>query len=666
LTTGQLTIAKDLTITGRGQDNTILDGNAGHRPFFLSGHAVVISGMTIRNGYAAADCDFSNPYQVFCGGGIFVDDADLTLSDSTVSGNSAGDSVGKADGGGIFNRGGNLTLNYSDVSGNAAHEGWGDPAEEPYPGDGGGILNSGGTVTLNHSTVTGNSASGYGGGIFSSNGTVTLNHSTVSGNHGSSLGGGIYHAHGALASIGSTIRDNQAGHGGGVFSEGDATLTDSIVSGNSAYKGGGIYSSGSVLSVTTSTVSGNSVDAAGGGIHSRYGTLIVTNSTVAGNVARFGEGGGIYSLVSGTFTLGHSTVSGNSALYFGGGISTRDGTATLSHSTVSGNSADEGGGIYGYGTALTLSNSIVGEQISGDDCWGHITSLGHNLDSDGTCDLTQPTDLPGTEPLLGPLAENGGPTRTHALREGSPAIDAGSCPGALADQRGFPCPVDVSEVPNADDGCDIGAYEFQPPVVCQPDPESQGYWHRQCLGVPAGEGGIDPGRNGRGPSAPTEPLFVEALMPCADDRQEDLGLYGTWTCDGMEADPANNPCEKAEKQLTALILNVCSDRLQETCEVDLSAQGCLSTDLGGLLVEVAGYIQAASCQEAMDCAAAVNEGIGLVNGGKIRKGHIDRRPGTAASDYFAGREDHGRPRRPGVGDERAGAVRERRGVAEPR
>jgi hypothetical protein len=165
------------------------------------------------------------------------------------------------------------------------------------------------------------------------------------------------------------------------------------------------------------------------------------------------------------------------------------------------------------------------------------------------------------------------------------------------------------------------------PAVCDPAPATQGYWHRQCLGVPESEGGIDPGRNGRGPSAPTEPLFVEELMACADGSLEDLGFYTTFTCDGMDADPANDPCEKAEKQLTALILNVCSGRLQESCELDLSEQGCLSTGVDGLIVEVAGYIQAGSCEQASACAAAANEGEGLVGGGESE---LDEKSSAAA------------------------------------
>ena len=150
--------------------------------------------------------------------------------------------------------------------------------------------------------------------------------------------------------------------------------------------------------------------------------------------------------------------------------------------------------------------------------------------------------------------------------------------------------------------------------TCDPDPLTQGYWHRQCLGVPASEGGLDPGRNGRGPKKPTEPSFVEELMPCTDIWLEDLGLFGETTCDGMDADPPSDPCERALKQLTALVLNVCSDRIFDYCEVDLSTigGGCSSTNIGDLINELTGLIQGGQCELAADCSALVNEGEGLV------------------------------------------------------
>jgi hypothetical protein len=157
-----------------------------------------------------------------------------------------------------------------------------------------------------------------------------------------------------------------------------------------------------------------------------------------------------------------------------------------------------------------------------------------------------------------------------------------------------------------------GKCKGEPP--CDPDPSSQGYWHRQCLGVPASEGGIDPGRNGRGPSEPTEPMFVEDLMPYAEGRLEDLGFYATTTCEGMDAYPPSDMCEKALKQLTALILNVGSGRLMDGCEVDLTALGCESDSVGGMIDEIATLIHEDDCNQANSCAAALNEGEGLVDG----------------------------------------------------
>jgi penicillin amidase len=154
------------------------------------------------------------------------------------------------------------------------------------------------------------------------------------------------------------------------------------------------------------------------------------------------------------------------------------------------------------------------------------------------------------------------------------------------------------------DGCDENCeIDF-----CDPDPSTQGFWHRQCLGVPGSEGGIDPGRNGRGPSAPTLDNFVPDLMSCADATLQTLAFYGETTCSGMDADPSNDTCEKALKELTALILNVCNGNLQDTCPVDVFAEGCSSTKLDDLLGELGALIQGGECHTARACANAVNEG----------------------------------------------------------
>jgi hypothetical protein len=178
--------------------------------------------------------------------------------------------------------------------------------------------------------------------------------------------------------------------------------------------------------------------------------------------------------VSGNWATGSDTGDGSSG--FGGGVWVSAGFApgslTLVNTTVSSNTAVAGGGgvvawYYDvYTPTARLQNSIIAnnQAPAGAGCWnyqGDLVSQGYNLEDGDTCNLTQPTDLPDTDPLLGPLMDNGGPTWTHALPEDSPAVDAGSCPDTGADQRGYPRPFDHPNMPNADDGCDIGAYEVQ-------------------------------------------------------------------------------------------------------------------------------------------------------------------------------------------------------------
>jgi hypothetical protein len=258
------------------------------------------------------------------------------------------------------------------------------------------------------------------------------------------------------------------GGGGGIWNDGTLTLTNSTVSGNTAGSGGGIWNDYGTLTLTNSTVSGNSATSGecpgygcpgGGGILNYFGTLTLTNSTVTGNSGLLG--GGIYNLLGGA-DLTNSTVSGNTAADSGGGIHNWGGAVTLTSSTVSGNTADNaGGGIYNGGT-LTLTNTVVDN-----DCAGAGSgSGGGNLESpEDTCGLDQETDQVNvsTDDLkLGPLADNGGPTMTHALGAGSVAIDAipeEVCVDAdgeplTTDQRGEPRP--------AGSGCDVGAFEVQP------------------------------------------------------------------------------------------------------------------------------------------------------------------------------------------------------------
>ena len=211
-----------------------------------------------------------------------------------------------------------------------------------------------------------------------------------------------------------TIRNGQVNLGGGILNGDDATLTitKSTLSGNTAGLGGGVFSSG---------------------------TLTILNSTVSDNTAS--EGAGIYNAGANTLTIGNSTLSRNAAPA-AGGASFNLGTLQIANSTLSENSSGLGGGVFNIGT-LRLGNSVLKAGGSGANILnsgGTVTSLGYNLSSDdGGGFLIGPGDEVNTDPLLGQLQDNGGPTLTHELLPGSPAINAGDpnfTPPPFFDQRG--------------------------------------------------------------------------------------------------------------------------------------------------------------------------------------------------------------------------------------
>ncbi|AFZ51180.1 Cadherin domain-containing protein [Dactylococcopsis salina PCC 8305] len=447
-TLGELVIDKGLTIDGdfdddgspdvtvqRASDATvdfrifnIDDGdNANEVTVTLDGLTVSGGGLTFSSGTVSGD-----------GGGIYNRE-DLTLTNSTVSDNSA------LDGGGIFNDG-TANVTNSTVSGNSAAF------------DGGGIFNDG-TANVTNSTVSGNFADD-GGGIWN-DGTANVTNSTVSGNFADD-GGGIYNLGGGIYNLGtanvtnSTVSGNFADDGGGIWNDGTANVTNSTVSGNFADDGGGIYNLGTA-NVSNSTLSGNSATN-GGGIFNLFATANVTNSTVSGNFAD--DGGGIYNL--GTANVSNSTLSGNSATDDGGGIYNNFGTATLSNSLISGNSAATSGNeVFNYsegfitGTINADANNLFGDD-SRDNSQAFTNFTPGANDITATSDGTNPTAL---NSILDPagLQDNGGPTQTIALLEGSPAIDAGDnnlIPASVDfDQRGF------DRIFNGT--VDIGAFEVE-------------------------------------------------------------------------------------------------------------------------------------------------------------------------------------------------------------
>jgi hypothetical protein len=293
--------------------------------------------------------------------------------------------------------------------------------------------------------------------------------------------------------------------GGGIRNAGAMTLVDSMVSANTALgkgasgqngpAGAGIYNSNGSLTLDRSTVSGNSsiaealpggtTNAIGGGI-SNNGTLVIERSTISGNsvsasgsaTSNGAQGGGILNANSPSVnvTIDRSTIAGNSAAATGAGASATVGgfnvfgtTFTVTSSTITGNSAANSANVAA-GAVAKFKNTIVAAPLGGGaNCGGVATSLGYNLTDTSGCGFTQLTDKPSTDPMLAPagLTNNGGPTPTIALLEGSPAIDQGlSTAGEVVDQRGLTRPVEIPGVANAagGDGTDIGAFEVQLPV----------------------------------------------------------------------------------------------------------------------------------------------------------------------------------------------------------
>jgi CSLREA domain-containing protein len=468
---GDFDVTGTTLFRGAGAGSTAIDGQQVDRVFDIFGTAphsinVTFQGLTVRNGLADN------------GGGIRVGNADLTVRDCVVTGNRTAGT-----GGGISNAArpgtGNVTLFHTIVNHNVAG---GDGGSIYVLGNGqiqGSVLNvigstihrnlggnAGGiraaNLNLIHSIVSGNASINSAGGIWAD--TATLIDSIISGNTADSTGGGILATTVTLTH--STVTGNRAVDTGGGISAQDATLTNCTVSGNTVDEvngeGGGIFAA--TVRLIGSTVSGN-IAANGGGISARTATL--TGSTISGNFAS-DSGGGIRGT---TATLTNSTISGNSTDLQGGGIVATN--VSLLNVTVTDNSAREGGGVFlRTGGTSSVRNTIVADNVVdsvgiGPDLFGTFTSSGHNLigDGSGSTGFTNGTngDQVGTaanpiDPKLGPLANNGGPTKTHALRAGSPAIDHGDNSVAPAtDQRGFVRSKDGDG--NRSAIVDIGAFE---------------------------------------------------------------------------------------------------------------------------------------------------------------------------------------------------------------
>lgn len=364
------------------------------------------------------------------------------------------------------------------------------------------------TTTINNATVTGNGTHDYqyypgGGGIHvrpGSANTVTISNSVVQNNLNWGNGGGIevwapddlFQANTHISNTlvnGNAVPQNGSGTpnwGGGIAINGNSnlTLTDSTVAGNSARDGGGIYfnqrgygsATPTTLTITGTTISGNSSVSLGGGLTAIGGYVSIGNSTISDNDGA--TGAAYLSVLGGDMT--NVTVSGNQGASNGGLFVQTRYEYLIGNSTVTNNRGTYSGGLNSPTHSTTLVNSIVAGNVTDlgedfptpqtpEDLSGWITSLGHNIFGEaegvnivrGTQRGPAPTDITGTvsspvAPVLGPLQDNGGPTFTHLPLDGSPAIDAadGSAEGAPAtDQRGITRPQRY--------GNDIGAVEVE-------------------------------------------------------------------------------------------------------------------------------------------------------------------------------------------------------------
>jgi Chlamydia polymorphic membrane protein (Chlamydia_PMP) repeat len=299
--------------------------------------------------------------------------------------------------------------------------------------------------------------------------TAVISGLTIS-NGNESNGGGVYNDHATLTLTNCVISGNvAASDGGGIFADGSengratVTISNSTLNANSALDGGGIYMAGllngnAVLTVDSSTLSGNTAEVYGGGIFTAgvngNFTAQIINSTFNENSAS-SKGGGIYNfggpLGTATLQIGNTTFVDNAA-------------------QSSGDSIYNVGALGGGGTTI-LVNTILKTGAAGRNIVneaGSIQSFGYNLSSDdGSGYLTGPGDQINTDPIIGPLQDNGGPTFTHELLAGSPAIDAGDpafTPPPFFDQRG----PDFFRVRNG--RIDIGSFEVQVGSTPTPTP----------------------------------------------------------------------------------------------------------------------------------------------------------------------------------------------------
>jgi len=477
--------------------------------FNRGGQVYLGSSLTISNylmGGLYAPGTFSGAYDVggTCfGGAIYNESGTVTMANGALENNgvSAVGSYylpypgGTGMGGAVYNNNGTLVVEDCVVSNNvcAAQSGLANAQCM-----GGAFFQVSGSLSITNCLIIINSAVGflangetasvpllavYGGGIASLGGSVSLNHVSTIGNSvqsgGNSYhipsqpasGGGIYNQanlvaeycifSGNIASVASVPSVNEFpinyanGNGGALYNLGNAILDRCCIFSNLVQGSTGVY----YENLFGQSGPGNGGNGCGGGIFNG-GQCFVTNTTIAlntavaggGSPASFAEatglngnafGGGVYNDSGGIFSAWNVTIATNVVIAVGNGQFGLQG----SPGQAAGCQVDNNGG------SVSLYNSILGYSGSNSNAFGAITDDGYNISSDGSADFESGSSYNLTDPLLGPLANNGGPTLTMALLPNSPAIDSGGSSGAPAtDQRGYARPAGA--------GVDIGAFEY--------------------------------------------------------------------------------------------------------------------------------------------------------------------------------------------------------------
>ncbi|HET7063724.1 MAG TPA: right-handed parallel beta-helix repeat-containing protein [Rudaea sp.] len=463
LTQGEVAINQPMYIVGPGANKLTVSGNDASRIFNISTAsatpiAVMLSGLTMSHGKAAGNL----------GGAIYASNVSLTVQDSVLDYNTA------QEGGAICAHSGNAVASASKLTRATV-------TKNNATGLGAGIAVLGGaSLQISASTISANTSIGSAGAYLKDVGAVSVDTSQITGNHATVISGGgllIDHYAGGLTNVtvsNSGISGNVAGtNGGGVaLFNVSAVLTGDTISGNSADSGGGVFVQDTTfpyavteITLQQSSVSGNTAARFGGGIDVRrtYGFSVDRSLISANSVYDPAAGGGGIAIeyAKNPTYVTNSTIYGNYAYNNGGGVGifSSSGQTQFGGDTITNNFTFNYGsnGILGAGST-NLYDSVVANNFShaGNQdlagVFGEIYSLVRNV---GTALVVGNHNKNGQDPLLGPLAVNGGPTLTMMPALSSPVLDAGGPSLSGTDQRGLPR--------SANGRRDIGAVERQYP-----------------------------------------------------------------------------------------------------------------------------------------------------------------------------------------------------------